>query len=30
VKKWVASKLMGIGFYVVCPFCPDRRDEWVE
>ena len=27
MKKWVASKLKGIGFFVICPFCPDRREQ---
>jgi hypothetical protein len=27
MKRWVPSRHMGIGFYVVCPFCPDRREQ---
>lgn len=24
MKKWARAKTMGIGRFVVCPFCPDR------
>jgi hypothetical protein len=27
MKRWVRSTFMGIARYVVCPFCPERRDQ---
>jgi hypothetical protein len=27
MRRWVRSKQMGIGHYVVCPFCVDRREK---
>jgi len=30
VKRWVRSKPMSIGFYVVCPFCPGRREQAIN
>lgn len=26
-RRWVRARSMGIGRYVVCPYCPDRRDQ---
>lgn len=27
MKKWIRARNYGIGCYVVCPFCPDRREQ---
>lgn len=27
VKRWVRSVFKGIASFVVCPFCPDRREQ---
>jgi len=27
VKRWVRSTRMGIGYFVICPFCSDRRQR---
>lgn len=29
-KVWVPSTFEGIAFYVVCPFCPDRRRQAIN
>lgn len=26
-RRWVKSTRKGIGAYVVCPYCPDRREQ---
>jgi hypothetical protein len=26
-KRWVRAKSMGIGRYVICPYCPVRREQ---
>ena len=30
MRKWVRGRSKGIGFYVVCPFCPDREQALNE
>jgi hypothetical protein len=27
MKKWVRGAWNGIAMFVVCPFCPDRREQ---
>jgi hypothetical protein len=27
MKKWVRSVFKGIASYVICPFCPDHREQ---
>ena len=27
MKKWMRARHYGIGHFVVCPFCPDRREQ---
>ncbi len=27
MKRWVRATFKGIAYYVLCPFCPDRREQ---